>query len=199
MQVVLHIGRTELDNYSINIEFVGYGAGELTIKQLASGRELLEELKNVYTWIDDNEVMPHLQVAYGVPYRKKSKKTGRWYGQSRNHRGRKRDCGLMFADNDVRRELGLNSKPKQDPDVSAGRLVVPNDYYAIRNARALYGNGVVSASETALASSAESEEEENGNGAVLHTIQHGQGVWAYAGDEYAAATTTYIVNYPPLK
>lgn len=109
-------GKSNLDNVSIGIEIVGYHDKSLTSAQKKAVRELLRQLKAIYK-IPDNKVLPHSMVAYGRP--------NRWHPVS--HRGRKR-CAMLLARDDIRRELGLLSKPAFDPDVRAGRLKVADSY-----------------------------------------------------------------------
>jgi hypothetical protein len=56
---------------------------------------------------------------------------------ARPHRGRKR-CGMRFGLSSVRRNLGLLSQPRYDPDVAAGRLAIGDPYLA----RVLYPEAV---------------------------------------------------------
>jgi N-acetylmuramoyl-L-alanine amidase len=105
-------GRSTLDNFSIGIEVVGFYDREITAAQYAALRELLRQLKSLYS-IKDGNILTHSMVAYGRPNRFHPKK----------HRGRKR-CGMIFAHPDVRRRLGLSAGPARDPDVAARRLVV---------------------------------------------------------------------------
>ncbi len=105
-------GRKIIDNHGIGIEVVGYHNRELSNAQMLALRELLRQLKSVYK-IPDTRVLTHSMVAYGRPNR----------FHRYNHRGRKR-CGMIFARPDIRRSLGLDTKPEKDPDVTAGRLRV---------------------------------------------------------------------------
>lgn len=109
-------GRVNLDDCSIGIEMVGYHDKNLSAQQYASLAGLLRELKLQYK-IPDERVMPHSMVAYGRP--------NQW--QKRNHRGRKQ-CGMFFAQANVRKRLGLKSRQGSDPDVRAGRLMVADPY-----------------------------------------------------------------------
>jgi len=109
-------GKTNIDSVSIGIEIVGYHDKPITSKQKKAVRELLRQLKAIYQ-IPDTKVLPHSMVAYGRP--------NRWHPVS--HRGRKR-CAMLLARDDIRRELGLMSKPSFDPDVRAGRLKVADSY-----------------------------------------------------------------------
>lgn len=117
-RIATHAGRSMwdgvrvVDNYSIGIEVVGYHNRDIAPAQYESLRGLLAELKSIYG-IRDEAVLTHSMVAYGRPNR-----------FHRNyHRGRKR-CGMLFARPDVRKKLGLESRPLSDPDVKAGRLKV---------------------------------------------------------------------------
>lgn len=106
-------GRTGLDDCSIGIEMVGYHDKDLTQEQIKTLKELLAELRRKYPSVTDDRVLTHSMVAYGAP--------NHWY--KRNHRGRKR-CGMKMADDVLRKNLGINSKPSYDPDVKARRLIV---------------------------------------------------------------------------
>ena len=103
-------GVTGLDRFSIGIEIVGEHNHDLTGAQYASLKYLLADLKRIYK-VPDDRILTHSMVAYGTP--------NKW--QKRNHRGRKR-CGMLLADPDRRRKMGILSKPAQDPDLKAGRL-----------------------------------------------------------------------------
>ncbi|MCR5414611.1 MAG: N-acetylmuramoyl-L-alanine amidase [Kiritimatiellae bacterium] len=116
-------GKTEVDNFSIGIECVGYHDKAMPLAQLKSIRELVKELQKIYK-IKDDHVVTHGQVAYGEP--------NKW--QKKKHRGRKR-CGMLFAMPSVRRVLDLKERAKKDPDVRAKRLVVGDTYLE----KALYG------------------------------------------------------------
>ena len=104
-------GLTQIDNYSIGIEVVGYHNKDITDAQYDALRELLRQLQSLYD-IPDDRVLTHSMVAYGF---------NRFHRY--NHRGRKR-CGMIFAQPEVRARLGLESQPDHDPDVRAGRLRV---------------------------------------------------------------------------
>ncbi len=125
-------GRTNLDDYSIGIEVVGYHNKPITTAQYKALKELLSWLQGIYR-VPDDKVLTHSMIAYGAP--------NRWH--KKPHRGRKR-CGMQFAQRSVRYKLGLSEQPLYDPDVKAGRLIIA-DYQL---ARALYG----SAQETDTAS-----------------------------------------------
>jgi hypothetical protein len=169
-------GMSNLDNHAINIEVVGYHHKPPTPQQVASLRVLLDTLKRAHH-VRDKNVMPHSQVAYGRP--------NKWH--RRSHRGRKR-CGMLFAMDSIRKKLGLLEKPGYDPDVEARRLVVADSHLE----QVLYGR--VGRSETSMipvvATSpvgiGEDDEIE------VRTVERGQTVWTYAGDEYAQETTIYL-------
>jgi len=99
-------GLTNLSNYSIGIELVGFHYGKISNKQYKSLSRLLKVLKRQYG-IRDKNVLTHSQVSYGRP--------NRWF--KRPHRGRKK-CALNFE----RKKAGLKGKWKYDPDVRRGRL-----------------------------------------------------------------------------
>jgi N-acetylmuramoyl-L-alanine amidase len=170
-------GLTNLDNHSINVEVVGYHDRSPTRQQMDSLRYLLKSLMRSYG-ISAKNVMPHSQVAYGRP--------NRWY--RRSHRGRKR-CGMIFATDPVRKRLGLSDKPRYDPDVRVKRLSVADDYLE----EVLYGKlgelepSVVTAHTTPAAQDSEDED------VAVRTVEKGQTVWEYAGDEYADETTIYLL------
>ena len=105
-------GRNTLDNHSIGIEVSGYHNKDITSAQYEALKELLRQLKGLYS-IPDERVLTHSMVAYGRPNR----------FHDENHRGRKR-CGMIFADPKTRARLGLDAAPSRDPDVDAGRLKV---------------------------------------------------------------------------
>ncbi len=111
-------GRTNIDQYSVGIEIIGYHDKPLTNAQYTAVRGLVKALQSIYA-VKDYAVMPHSQVAYGTP--------NRWHRKS--HRGRKR-CGMSFATPQIRAKLGLSSRYKFDPDVKAKRLVVADQYLA---------------------------------------------------------------------
>ncbi|MFH1642661.1 MAG: peptidoglycan recognition family protein [Nanoarchaeota archaeon] len=154
-------GRTNLDNYSVGIEVVGYHNKPINSKQIAAVKQLVAELQNVYGISDDN-VLPHSMVAYGTP--------NRWHRY--NHRGRKR-CGMYFADPNFRKKLGLTAQPAYDPDVKAGRLRVADA--GLNNV--LYGKRT-SAEPIMLAS-------------VGNKITQGVSAWTIARAEHNSPSTVY--------
>lgn len=169
-KVAMHAGRsmwaglTNLDDYSIGIEVVGFHNQNITEAQIKALRELLQELKTVYKVPDEN-IMPHSMVAYGVP--------NRWHKHS--HRGRKR-CGLLFAKRSLRERLGLKRQPLFDPDVKAGRLVNADPYLAA----VLFGSAQVQAKAV---------EHFTGDDALV--IASGRSAWDIARDQYSSANTLY--------
>jgi hypothetical protein len=167
---------SNLDNHAINVEIVGYHHRPPNRQQLASLRVLLDTLKKAHL-VRDRNVMPHSQVAYGRP--------NKWH--RRSHRGRKR-CGMLFATDSIRKKLGLLEKPSYDPDVEARRLVAADGHLE----QVLYGRmgrsepamiPVVSAPPALVGEDDEIE---------VRTVERGQTVWSYAGDEYAHETTVYL-------
>ena len=116
-------GKSNVDEFSVGIEVVGYHNKQLTLAQLSALRELLVELKALYG-IDDAHVLCHSHVAYGAP--------NKWH--RRSHRGRKQ-CGMLFAMPSVRTKLGLSQRPSYDPDVRAKRLVQADSFLE----KVLYG------------------------------------------------------------
>ena len=171
-------GLANLDNHVINIENVGYHNKAMTPSQYASLRDLLTDLQKQYG-VNDERVMPHSQVAYGRP--------NKWH--RRSHRGRKR-CGMLFATEPVRERLGLTSEVRYDPDVSSGRLLVADPFLA----NVIYGDS--RGAEPSIVAKAEppSIPEATDEDVAIRTVERGQTVWGYAGDEYANATTIYMLN-----
>jgi hypothetical protein len=155
-------GRTSLDNHSIGIEIVGYHDKPLTSAQKAAVRELVRQLQGIYG-VPDSRVLPHSMVAYGRP--------NRWHPHS--HRGRKR-CAMLLARDDVRKELGLTSKPRFDPDVRAGRLKVADPYLA----KVLF-TVIPTASPAAVSIASD-------------VIARGRSAWDIARENYNSSNTTYI-------
>jgi hypothetical protein len=103
-------GLTNLSNYSVGLELVGYSDKPFTDAQYRSLRWLREELQRIYR-IPDERVLEHYRVAYAP--------ANPWI--KRPHRGRKRDPGVT---NFSRPLAGLtNPEPQHDPDVAAGRLL----------------------------------------------------------------------------
>lgn len=170
-RVALHAGRsmwdglTNLDEYSLGIEVVGYHNRPIKEAQYAALRELIAELQGIYG-VPDDHVLCHSMVAYGAP--------NRWH--SKSHRGRKR-CGMLFAKKSVRRKLGLTDEPQFDPDVRAGRLVVGDPYLA----EVLYGD--VRRQEQAAARFAAND---------VNVIAAGRSAWDIARDLYDNHGTTYV-------
>lgn len=167
-KVALHAGRSmwdgvqNLDRRSIGIEVVGYHNKPVTQKQIKALKELLEQLQKIYD-IPDDRVLTHSMVAYGKP--------NRWH--RKNHRGRKR-CGMQFATPEVRRQLGLDSRPLVDPDVKAGRLIEADPFLA----KVLYAPD--NAQRPDLAAN-----EEN-------IITATRSAWYIAREDYDAASTVYV-------
>lgn len=170
-------GLFNLDNNAINIEVVGYHNKPPTARQYASLKDFLRDLQKQYR-VSDKKVMPHSQVAYDRP--------NKWH--RRSHRGRKR-CGMLFATERVREKLGLTSEFRYDPDVSNGRLVVGDPYLA----NVIYGASrgaepaIIAGRETPT--TPDITDEDN----AIRAIERGQTIWRYAGDEYANATSIYLL------
>lgn len=170
-RVAFHAGRsmwnglTDLDNYSVGIEMIGYHNKDITASQYKSLRALISELQRAYG-VPDDRVLTHSMVAYGAP--------NRWHRKS--HRGRKR-CGMLFAKRSVRARLGLDSGPLFDPDVRAGRLIVADPYLD----SVLYG----SAEEQVVAESYFTGEE-------AMVISKGRSAWDIARDRYNSFGTLYV-------
>lgn len=159
-------GISNLDNHTINIEFVGTYTEEPTREQLRNGRRLIAELRTMHPNVKDNEILPHSMLAYGTPNKQHLK----------SHRGRKKGCGVLFAREDIREKLGIGPAPYFDPDVMAGRLIVGNPDLE----SALYHNGPTPP-----------ETWPNEYERIISIINNGD-VWPIAGNEYASATTLYF-------
>jgi hypothetical protein len=100
-------GETNISKISIGIELVGYHYAPISENQYRSAGILIGILQDVYD-LDDQSVLTHSQVAYGLP--------NQWF--RKNHRGRKR-CAKNFN----RTRAGLGPTWIYDPDVRAGRLM----------------------------------------------------------------------------
>ncbi|MBR7180737.1 MAG: N-acetylmuramoyl-L-alanine amidase [Kiritimatiellae bacterium] len=111
-------GKEDVDRFSIGIECVGYHDKAMPLAQLRAVRDLVKDLKGMYSLSDDS-VVCHSNVAYGAP--------NKW--QKKKHRGRKR-CGMLFAMPSVRKVLDLKKRASSDADVKAKRLVVGDAYLA---------------------------------------------------------------------
>ena len=109
-------GKEDVDKFSIGIECVGYHDKPMGAVQLNAIRDLVKDLKRMYS-LTDEKVVCHSHVAYGAP--------NKW--QKRRHRGRKR-CGMLFAMPSIRKRLDLKARPKTDVDVVAGRLAIGDQY-----------------------------------------------------------------------
>lgn len=157
-------GKTDLDTCSIGIELVGYHDRDITSAQYAALKELLQQLQSIYR-IPDERVLTHSMVAYGAP--------NAWH--KRSHRGRKR-CGMLFAQDHVRSQLGLEKKPASDPDVRAKRLAVADPELA----RILYARASGPAVPAAAPTPA--------NAVVLTA---GRTAWDVARDRYNTAEVVY--------
>ena len=120
----MHAGRSMWDNHQslslsyIGIEISGYHDKEPTDKQKQALTLLVADLQRIYN-LGDEDVLTHSMVAYGNP--------NQWHNYS--HRGRKR-CGMLYATEDLRLEIGLENTFSIDPDVKAGRLKNADDYLA---------------------------------------------------------------------
>ena len=183
-QVSIGCGRSmwdesaNLDNHAINIENVGYHNRPLTARQYASLKDLLSDLRKEYR-VDDEDVMPHSQVAYGRP--------NKWHRKS--HRGRKR-CGMLFATESVREKLGMDDEHSTDPDVREGRLVVADSYLN----RVIYGDAREAAPPAIAEAEPPAPRSSPDEDVAIRTVEKGQNVWQYAGDEYPADTTIYLLK-----
>ena len=158
-------GRTQVDDFAIGIEVVGYHNKPMTAKQTIALAALIGEIQSIYK-IPDERVLPHSMVAYGAPNR----------FHKRSHRGRKR-CGMQFATWAVRQKLNLTAQPRFDPDVRARRLVNADPYLA----QVLFGSAVQQ--DQALA---KYKAEEN------TVIGPGRTAWDIARDAYNSTNTVYV-------
>jgi len=167
-------GQPNLDHQSIGIEVVGYHDQDITRAQYAALRELIRQLKALYRIADDH-VLTHSMVAYGRPNR----------FHPNNHRGRKR-CGMIFADPDVRRKLGLNSRPERDVDVENGRLKVADaELYRFMFTRARAPQVASTAPAPAAVTEAAFPTESN-------LIGEGTSAWKIAREQYNDPKTLYV-------
>ena len=162
-------GRTNIDQYSLGIEIVGYHNKPFTTAQYRSLETLLETLKKRHH-IPDDHVLSHAMVAYGSPNQYHPNK----------HRGRKR-CAMLLGTTKGRKKIGLTKTPTYDPDVRAGRLAVGDPYLA----RVLYGEQPVQEIEPPLLADA--------NGGFRTIDKDTPTAWSVAGNEYAAQTTIYFL------
>lgn len=160
-------GRSSLDLCSVGIEMAGYHSRAITAAQTRSLAGLIAELQRIYK-VPDDRVLPHCMVAYGAP--------NQWH--RRSHRGRKR-CGMRFATTALRKQLGLTSKPRRDPDVDARRLVVADPYLE----RVLYG-GSAQEEDRAVATY---------DAADSNVIMPGRSAWDVARDAYNSGETVYVL------
>jgi hypothetical protein len=167
-------GRRNVDDYSIGIEVAGHYDREITEAQYASLRELLRQLKGSYG-IPDHRVLTHSMVAYGRPNR----------FHRNDHRGRKR-CGMIFARPDVRRQLGLASKPARDADVEAGRLMVADaQLYRFLFARPAAATTAAGAPRRVQPPAVQLPPESN-------VVTRDWTAWHIARERYDQADTTYV-------
>ncbi len=177
-RIAMHAGRsmwngqTNIDKVSIGIEMVGYHNKPLTKSQKTALRELLRQLQTIYK-IPDSRVLPHSMVAYGRP--------NRWHRVA--HRGRKR-CGMLMAGDELRRELGLTSRPSYDPDVRAGRLKVADPYLE----KVLF---TPKRSTPAPPRRTTSPRPTPAPATGRNVIARGRSAWDIAREQYNASTTVY--------
>ncbi len=160
-------GTTNVDLHSIGIEVVGYHNRPITGRQEIAIAELVRQLQELYD-VPDDRVLTHSMVAYG--------NRNRWH--RRAHRGRKR-CGMLFAQSELRGRLDLEARPAFDPDVRAGRLVVADPYLAT----------LLYATEPEAVIVAEAQFEGSDN----NVITKDRSAWFIARDEYASASTVYVL------
>ncbi len=158
-------GRSQVDDFSVGIEVVGYHNKPITAKQTINLAALIGELQSIYK-IPDERVIPHSMVAYGAPNR----------FHKRSHRGRKR-CGMQFAIWAVRQKLNLTAQPRFDPDVRARRLVNADPYLA----QVLFGS--TQQQDQALAKYKAED---------TTVIGPGRTAWDIARDAYNSTSTIYV-------
>ncbi|MBQ9432337.1 MAG: N-acetylmuramoyl-L-alanine amidase [Kiritimatiellae bacterium] len=166
-------GRTNVDSFSVGIEICGYHNKPLTAAQYRAVADLVGELKNIYR-IPDQNVVSHAHVAYGTP--------NKWH--KRSHRGRKR-CGMLFAQPAIRKRLNLKKRPAFDPDVSAGRLVVGDQYLN----QVLYGKALPVVSKIATPGKPPEVGVQLAEESNVISPQHS--AWYIARDAYNDPTTIY--------
>lgn len=169
-------GLSNIDNYSIGVEVVGYHDRDINDAQYEALQELLRQLKTLYD-IRDQNILTHSMVAYGRPNR----------FQSDNHRGRKR-CGMIFARSDVRARLGLTAKPPKDLDVEAGRLKVGDkELFSFLFAREPEPVLVAAAGNPGSALDAPSE-----TPSETFIIDGNLTAWGIAREQYNHPSTSYV-------
>ena len=102
---------------------------------------------------------------------------------------------MLFATDSIRKKLGLVEKSRYDPDVEAKRLIVADSYLE----QVLYGRigrsepGMIPVAAAPPPAIGEDDEIE------VRTVEKGQTVWSYAGDEYAQETTIYLFTDGQVK
>ena len=184
-------GKSNVDEFSVGIEVVGYHDKQLTLLQLAAIKELLAELKALYG-IDDAHVLCHSHVAYGAP--------NKWH--RRSHRGRKQ-CGMLFAMPSVRTKIGLTQRPSYDPDVRAKRLVQADPYlekvlYGREDTfRNVYGAGKVTGVSPTAPSKVQSAKSAVTEGSIAKVEQFLRGLGAGAERKPAGGDKPKIVQPRP--
>lgn len=175
-RVAFHCGlsmwerRTNIDNYSIGIEMVGFHNKDLTAAQIKSLKLLIADLKTKYPAVTDERILTHSMVAYGDP--------NQWHKQK--HRGRKR-CGMNMSASTLRAKFGVKSKPSYDPDVRERRLIVADKELF----NFLYRKSVSSADDISAAKKYSKTEENT-------IIGPNRSAWDIARDAYNSPSTTYI-------
>jgi N-acetyl-anhydromuramyl-L-alanine amidase AmpD len=169
--------RTNVSNFSIGIEVVGYHNKRPTDQQLVAIKALLTKLQTLYK-LSDKAVVTHSMIAYGAP--------DKWH--ARSHRGRKR-CAMLFATREIRQKLGLSNTFSADPDVRAGRLVDADLYLK----KILYGAQayIEKEEESPLVVTPPKDDTEEETFEGFREIDS-KGVYSIAGDEYDSVTTIYF-------
>jgi N-acetylmuramoyl-L-alanine amidase len=169
-------GHSAIDNYSIGIEVCGYHNRDIEDAQYDALRELLRQLKDLYS-ISDENILTHSMVAYGRP--------NRFYDDS--HRGRKR-CGMIFANPEVRARLGLKSGPTRDVDVESGRLMVADKVLFSY----LFSNTYPQTAAVAETRPAVSEHPTIEIPTEPTVIDNDRTAWQVARERYDSSSTTYL-------
>ncbi len=170
-------GESNISNYSIGIEVVGYHNKQPSAKQVVALKSLIAQLQKMYH-LSDKSVVTHSMVAYDKP--------NEWYPT--NHRGRKR-CGMLFATSSLRQKLGLSNVFTVDPDVKAKRLTQADPYLK----KILYGGSAQVIKEekpVPHVTESQKENEEEFEGFQKVGVK---GVYSIAGEEYDSPTTIYFL------
>ncbi len=181
-RIATHAGRSmwnghqNLDEHAIGIEIVGYHNRPLRRPQYNALKELIRQLQDIYQ-ISDDRVLTHSMVAYGNP--------NRWHRH--RHRGRKR-CAMNLAADKLRRQLGLTHRPKFDPDVKAGRLIVADK----KLYRFLFGRSQPLKKALPIVKTIESVAAVDKVNRELQVISRGLSPWDIAREDYNSPSVEYL-------